>query len=266
MGKRTMELSDKIVNAHKHKGLVTGFAYGEYSDGKTSYALHVTFEVLKALFGLKDVDTWYLVLDHLFFHPVEAMLFIEAHKEKHQDRVPILVMDDVGQHLPRARWWREDVVQFREWCTVARTDCSCVLFTAPTQLSLPGGIIDACFWRIKVEKNPKRRGWSLAKAYKMSVSPMFQPICSGPIFQDNFPTHYPNFVFEMYEDMRKKAVAPLRRHLISLMGVDKAVKAMRDTGLTQKAIGEVVGKSQQDVSYRLNKENTKLTKKPIKSI
>jgi len=256
-----MEISDRIINSYKRRGLFTGFVYGEFADGKTSYVLHTAFEVLAHLYRLKEIDAWYMALDHLFFHPVEAMMFIEVFKEKEKARVPLLGMDDVGQHLPRARWWREDVVQFREWMTVARTDCSAILFTAPTQLSLPGGIIDSCFWRIKVEKNKKRDGWSRAKAYKMSMSPKFQEICSGPIFTDEFPTHYPNFVFETYEAMRKNMVAPLRRHLMSLMGTNGTVKALEKVGLSQKTIGSIVGKTQQAISYRLRKENNKSHKK-----
>ena len=97
------------------------------------------------------------------------------------------------------------VVEFREWCTVARDDCACVLFTAPTQLSLPGGIVDSCVWRIRVEKHPDKKRWSMAYAYEVSVTPYFQRNVSGPKFVDVFPTHYPDFVYEMYTDIRKRA-------------------------------------------------------------
>ena len=248
-----MKITDRILRAWKGRGLFTGFIWGAFAHGKTSYLLHATFELLKDIYNKKDVDTWYMALDYLFFHPVEALVFVETYHSKHNTRVPILGMDDVGQHLPRARWWRQDVVEFREWCTVARDDCSCILFTAPTQLSLPGGIVDSCVWRIRVERHPDKKGWSLAYGYEVSVTPYFQRNISGPKFVDVFPTHYPDYVYDMYTEMRKRAVAPLRRHLISLMGVDKAIKTMKDTGMTQDAIAKVVGKSAPTVSRKLHK-------------
>lgn len=254
-----LELAKRIVRAYKGKGLVTGFVYGKYAQGKTSYLLHTAREVFGTLCKLKNVDAWLMALDHLYFHPVEAMMYIEAFQAKHpHERVPLLGMDDVGQHIPRARWWREDVVQFREWCTVARSDVSSVLFTAPTMLSLPGGIIDSCFLRLRVKRHPKKRDKSIAQGYEVSISPYFQVNVSGPIFEDEFPRHYPNFVFEEYERMRHNMVAPLRRHLIGLMDVDKTIEAMSEMGATQKTIGSVVGKTQQAISYRVKHKTNKI--------
>lgn len=246
-----LNLSQRILKATKRNGLVTFFIYGSYGDGKTSLLLHTSYEVLGQLYNLKNVDSWFLALDHLFFNPIEALLYVEVHRSKYDRRVPLLGMDDVGQHIPRARWWREDVVQFREWMTVARTDVAAIGFTAPTQLSLPGGIIDACFLRIKVERHKKKAGVSVAKAYEMRLSPMFQQICSGPIFEDEFPTHYPDFVFDLYKQMRERAVSPLRRHLISMMGEEETIEHMREQGATQKAIAQVIGKSDSTISRRL---------------
>lgn len=251
-----LELAKRIIHAYRHKGLVTGFIYGEYAHGKTSCLLHTSKEVLQTLFKLKNLDAWLLALDHLFFNPAEAMMFIETYRSKKKQRVVMLGMDDVGQHIPRARWWREDVVQFREWMTVARTDCAAVLFTAPTQLSLPGGIIDSCFLRIKVERHPDNRDMSIAKAYKISLSPRFQEICSGPVFIDEFPRHYPNFVFKEYESMREEMVSPLRRHLMSLMGMDGTIETLHDMGATQQTIANVVGKERSTISRRLAKINS----------
>jgi len=253
-----LELANRIVQAYKGRGLVTAFIYGRYADGKTSYLLHAAREAFGKLLNLKHVDAWLMALDHLYFHPVEAMMMIETFRTKNKgDRVVLLGMDDVGQHLPRARWWREDVVQFREWMSVARTDCSAVLFTAPTQLSLPGGIIDSCFLRLKVERHPERRNLSLAKGYEIRLSPRFQEICSGPVFIDEFPRHYPDFVFEEYENMRERMVAPLRRHLMSLMGEDKVVEGLAKMGATQKTIGSLTNKTQQSISYRLKNKSNK---------
>lgn len=112
--------------------------------------------------------------------------------------------------------------------------------------------------RIKVERHPTNRNLSVAKAYQITLSPMFQKICSGPVFEDLFPRHYPQFVFEEYERMREGMVAPLRRRLISLMGVDKTIESLHDMGATQHVIGDIVGKTQQAISYRLkNKKNKK---------
>lgn len=246
-----LNLSERIIKAHEKNGLVTFFIYGNFADGKTSYLLHVMYEVLGVIHKLKNVDAWFTALDHIFFNPIEGLIYIQVYRSKHKQRVPILGMDDVGQHIPRARWWREDVVQFREWMTVARTDTASIGFTAPTQLSLPGGIIDSCFLRIKVERSKKARGESIAKAYEMKLSPMFQKICSGPVFVDEFPRHYPNFVFTEYQQMREKMVSPLRRQLISMLGEDDTIKHMDEQGATQKAIASVIGKSEATVSRRL---------------
>jgi len=247
-----LDLSRRILEASnpKSKGLVTFFVYGKFAHGKTSYLLHVMYEVLGEIYKMKDVDSWICALDHLFFNPLEGLMYIEVEKQKTGLRVPVLGMDDVGQHIPRARWWREDVVQFREWMTVARSDVASIGFTAPTQLSLPGGIIDVCFLRVKIEKNKHRSHWSVAKGYEISYSPKFQEICSGPKFVDDFPTRYPDFVFEQYTAMRKASVSPLRRQLISLMGEKGAMKHLRQLGATQEGTGRVIGKSQQTISKR----------------
>jgi len=249
-----LELARRIVNAYEGKGLVTGFIYGKFAHGKTSYLLHTAREVFGTLYNLRNIDAWLKALDHLYFHPIEAMSYIEAYRSKHpHERVVMLGMDDVGQHIPRARWWREDVVQFREWCSVARSDVAAVLFTAPTMLSLPGGIIDTCFLRIHVRRHPKKRTMSIAQGYEVSISPYFQVNVSGPVFEDEFPRHYPDFVFTEYEQMREQMVAPLRRHLIGLMGVDKTIESLADMGASQKGIGEVVGKDQSTISKRLQR-------------
>jgi len=251
-----LQLSRKVIHAHKTKRLVTGFIYGKYADGKTSYLLHTAQEVFKNIHKLQEVDAWLMALDSIFFSPIEALMFVETYRSKHEnERVILLGMDDVGQHIPRARWWREDVVQFREWMTVARTDCASVLFTAPTQLSLPGGIIDSCFLRIRVKKHPEERGMSIALGYEVSVSPYFQVNVSGPKFKDEFPTHYPDYVFKEYTSMRENMVTPLRRNLMKLMGIDKTIETLHEMGATQKAIGEVVNRDKTTICKRLKNLN-----------
>lgn len=250
--KDVLNLSERIIKAHEKNGLVTFFVYGAFADGKTSFLFHVMYEVLGCLHKLKHVDAWFAALDHIFFNPIEGLIYVQVYRSKHNQRVPVLGMDDVGQHIPRARWWREDVVQFREWMTVARTDISSIGFTAPTQLSLPGGIIDSCFLRIKVEKSKHKKGESIAKAYEMKLSPMFQQICSGPVFIDEFPTHYPDFVFSEYQQMRDRMVSPLRRHLISMLGEDGTIKHMKEMGASSEAVATVITKSPRTVTRRIS--------------
>lgn len=248
-----MELADRIIHAWKHKGLVTAFVYGQFGDGKTSFLLHTAYEVFKRIGNLSKAEAWFQALDHLFFSPIEGMAYIETARTKNPNaRVVMLGMDDVGQHLPRARWWREDVVQFREWLTVARTDAAAVVFTAPTQLSLPGGIIDACFIRIHVQKSDTPR-YSIAKGYQVFLTPRFQQGVKGPIFIDEFPRHYPNFVYNEYTIMRKKAVAPLRRHLIQMWGEEQTIVVLNNMGMSQKAIGKIVGKDNSTICKRLKR-------------
>jgi len=250
--KTMLTLAEEIIRAYKGKGLVTAFIYGKYANGKTSYLLHTAMEVFKSLYNLKDLDAWLMALDHLFFDPVDAIGYIEAYRSKNSGRVVLLGMDDVGQHIPRARWWREDVVQFREWMTVARSDVAAVLFTGPTQLSLPGGIIDTCFIRCHIQRHPEKRDMSIAQGYEVSVTPYFQVVVSGPKFEDEFPRYYPNFIFEEYEKMREGAVAPLRKHLISLMGVDKTIENLAQMGATHQTIGNIVNKERSTITKRLS--------------
>lgn len=249
-----MELSRKIINAYKGRGLVTAFIYGKFAHGKTSYLLHTAYEVFKGLYHLKRVDAWLMALDHLFFNPIDGLVYVEAHKRAHnQERVVMLGMDDVGQHIPRARWWREDVVMFREWMSVARTDAASVLFTGPTQLSLPGGIVDSCFLRIHVQRDPNNREQSLALGYEAYTTPYFQVRVAGPKFQDAFPRHYPDFVFSEYQAMREKAVAPLRANLIGSMGEDETIQKLDQLGATHKTIGAIVGKERSTITKKLQK-------------
>ncbi len=235
-----LELTRRMLEAHHTRGLCTFFVYGKYGYGKTSLLLHAAKEYFESLFRLKKVDAWFTALDHLYFNPMEALLYVEAYKQDHPgERVPLLGMDDVGQHLPRARWWREDVVEFREWVGVARSDTSAIGFTAPTQLSLPGGILDACFLRLHVKKDYEERGMSKAYAYEVSVTPYFQPMVSGPKFVDIFPTHYPDFVYEEYQAMREASVAPLRRSLMEKMGTDEVIMKLKGMGLKNTTIGRI---------------------------
>lgn len=247
-----LSLTRKIIRAMKKRGLITAFIYGEYGDGKTSFSLHVAQEVFAILYKLSGVDAWLMALDHLYFDPKQALLFIELQRRERKGRVPLIIMDDVGQHLSRIRWWMQDVVEFREWMGVARTDCAAIIFTAPTNLSLPSGIIDQCFRRIHVRKDAEQKGMSEAKGYRMALSPMFQQM-SVPEFIDTFPTHYPDYVFERYEEMREQQVSPLRRSVIARLGLDKTMEVLSGLGATQKVIGEIVGKDNSTVSKRLKK-------------
>jgi hypothetical protein len=257
-----LNLTQLLMRAHKTQGLCTFFIYGHFGDGKTSLLLHATYEFFRDLYNLKKVDAWYMALDYLYFNPSEALLFVETYRRKHPGkRVPMLGMDDVGQHLPRARWWREDVMEFRQWMTVARTDVDAVGFTAPTQLSLPGGIIDSCFLRIHVRKHPRERGMSLAKGYQVSISPYFQVNVKGPVFEDTFPTHYPDFVYEEYQKMRENMVAPLRRNLMKMMGLEKTIETLNEMGVNQTTIGRIVDKDNSTISKRLKRMNIEKVEK-----
>lgn len=124
------------------------------------------------------------------------------------------------------------------------------MFTAPTQLSLPGGIIDSCFLRCHVKKS-KKEGVSVAKIYEASISPYFQVNISGPKWEDEFPRKYPDFVFKDYEQMRENMVSPLRHTLMKHMGLDKTIETLHQMGATNKTIGEVVNKHHSTIGKRL---------------
>jgi len=60
-------------------------------------------------------------------------------------------------------------------------------------------------------------------------------------------------VFTEYERMRENMVAPLRRHLIGLMGVDKSIESLAEMGATNKTIGRIVNKDNSTIGKRLKR-------------
>jgi hypothetical protein len=209
-------LADLIKKAYKYDGVVTAYIYGDFGQGKTSYALWVAYNVL---------GSWDKVLDHLFFDPEEAVKVMGEVIRK-GDRLKLVIMDDAGLWLDRLTWWEEKKVTFMNFFNLIRSVAAGVLFTTPSQ-ELPKQILNKCMFRVSVRYTSKEevvkfvgedgyreieeliRKYSLkpvvnvAVGYKLRMLPSFTEFVSKE-FYDFYPLHYP--IHEEYERKRRKAL------------------------------------------------------------
>lgn len=200
-----LRLAELIKKAQKHNDAMIAYVYGDIGAGKTSYALHVAKDVL---------GSWNNVLDYLFFSPREA---IEVMEEAiyNDERLPIIIMDDAGLWLDKLTWWMPDKVAFMKFFNLIRSVTSGVIFTTPSE-ELPKQILKKCKLRVKVRpmtiddvkkfglKNT-RQLMSVATIYRRVLLPNFYEFFKKTDYEV-YPTHYPDPIYQKYEEMRKEAV------------------------------------------------------------
>ena len=204
----TYFLTNLIRYAHEREGFISALIFGNQGIGKTSYALHVAKEVYGG---------WDHVLDYLFFNPKDAINVMEQAIEE-EKRIPLIIMDDAGIWLGKTEWWRREKVEFAEFFDIIRTVCSSVVFTTPAD-NLMSRLSREIMLRIKVthldgevDAQLKEKGmkvdpklFRLAKIYRFSLSPLFQPNIYKTAF-DVFPALYPDEVKKKYDRLRLKAI------------------------------------------------------------
>ena len=212
-----LTLTKLILKAVKHNGFVSALIYGEMGVGKTSYALHVGSEV----YG------WNKVLNYLYFKPQEAIKAMRKALER-GERIPLIIMDDVGYWLGKLTWWEPQKVAFMDFYNLIRSVCASVLFTCPTD-EIPKTIKKKIFFRVAIKPLPRREAeeiyaslseekiremvreginpklWNVARGYKLKTLPSFMQFVEAK-FQDIYPLHYPIWVLEKYELKRREAV------------------------------------------------------------
>jgi hypothetical protein len=209
-------LSDLIIKAFRHYGVVSAYVYGDFGAGKTSYALWTAYNV----FG-----DWQQVLKHVFFRPEDA---VDAMKRAIRSgrRLKLVVMDDAGLWLGRLTWWEEDKIAFMNFFNLIRSVSSGIIFTTPSQ-ELPKQILRKCAFRVSVrpasreeivrtfgeggykelEERVKAFGldplFSVAVGYRLKTLPSFIEMVKKE-FYDYYPMHYP--VMKEYERLRRRAL------------------------------------------------------------
>ncbi|MEM1820877.1 MAG: hypothetical protein QXU64_04740 [Thermofilaceae archaeon] len=133
-------LSLAAVKRGKGSGeLVTAFIGGLMGAGKTTYAIHVAYEVYKAL-GYED--PWKAAVDHLFLTPAAFSAWLDRALENYRRHVeeeriheyrktPIIVIDDLaGGWIDRYGWRDATVQSFVKLFNMLRSLTSTVLITS----------------------------------------------------------------------------------------------------------------------------------------
>ncbi len=261
-----MILSNLIERAYKREGFISALIFGPQGMGKTSYALHVAKEVY---------GSWHEALDHLFFNPNEAIdkLFSALEEEK---RLKLIIMDDAGLWLGKGRWWQEDKLEFAEFFDIIRTVCSAVIFTTPAD-NLLSRIskeimlrIKVCYIDSKLYCQLRKQGynidvenWRVAKIYRFSLSPLFQPIIKKKAY-DVYPLYYPDEIKQLYDAKRREAVRQkldkVRQSIISEDSIivskdnlDELIIQLLEQGYSKTEIAKKLGISRATVYNRLKK-------------
>ncbi len=223
-------LSKLIKTAYKYEKFVSALVYGDQGVGKTSYALHVAYEIY---------GDWDKVLDHLFFNPFDSIeLLTNALIEG--KRIQLIIMDDAGMWLGKTRWWSPDKAAFAELYNIIRSICSAVIFTTPAD-DLITRIERKIQMRIKVSMlddelveqlskdgfeidEPKK--YRVAKIYRHSLTPLFQPYIKKTAY-DIYPVEYP--CKERYDEKRRQAIARKIKELKEILSKERKDDEGRET-------------------------------------
>jgi hypothetical protein len=259
-------LSKLITKAYTSEGFISALIFGPQGIGKTSYALHVA----KEIYG-----SWRKALEHLFFNPKEAIdkLYSALEQEK---RIPLIIMDDAGLWLGKSQWWKKEKIEFAEFFDIIRTVCSAVIFTTPAD-NLISRLSHEIQLRIKVSpidselySQLKRQGynidvnnWRVAKIYRFSLSPLFQPIIKKQAY-DIYPLRYPSDIKALYDKKRQEAVKQkldrVKQSLkldtaiiINKANLDELILQLLEQGYSKAEIAKKLGISRATVYNRLKK-------------
>ena len=166
--------------------------------GKTSFALRVMYRVY---------GDWDEALSRLHMNPADAIDML-VDLVKNRRRIPVFTMDDVGMWLSGLTFSlskgksRQAIVAFYEFYNAIRTVSSSCLFTAPKNDMIKSLLGQVNF---KVAIYSHSEDYSLAKIYKVKVSPLFQTFIKTS-HQEIFPIKLPDEVYRKYEEKRWNAL------------------------------------------------------------
>ncbi len=262
----TFFLTRLVQQAYEREGFISALIFGSQGIGKTSYALHVARQVY---------GNWRKALNHLFFNPKEAIEYLDKALDR-SERIPLIIMDDAGLWLGKSQWWKREKVEFAEFFDIIRTVCSSIIFTTPSD-NLMSRISHEIMLRIKISAidsdlyaHLKRQGYNVdvdkyrvAKIYRFSLSPLFQPIIKKQAY-DIYPLHYPDDVKREYDKKRLDAVrhklAKVKQSLksdvtikIKKSDIDAKIVELLNQGYTKKEIARILGISRATVYNRLKR-------------
>jgi hypothetical protein len=262
----TFFLTRLIRHAYEREGFISALIFGSQGIGKTSYALHVAHQVY---------GDWRKALNSLFFNPKEAIEYLDKALSRNE-RIPLIIMDDAGLWLGKSQWWKREKIEFAEFFDIIRTVCSSVVFTTPSD-NLISRLSHEIMLRIKVSPidsdlyaQLKRQGYNVdvdryrvAKIYRFSLSPLFQPIIQKTAY-DIFPLYYPNDIKQEYDKKRLDAVrhklTKVKQSLksditikVDKSDIDAKIVELLSQGYTKKEIAQILGISRATVYNRLKR-------------
>ena len=259
-----LTLSKLVDRAYRAESFVSALIFGEQGIGKTSYALHVAKEVY---------GSWHKALEHLFFDPKQAIAKMYEALEQ-GERLKLLIMDDAGLWLGKSQWWKREKLEFAEFFDIIRSVASAVIFTTPAN-NLLSRLSHEIKLRIKISyidselySQLRKAGYDInvdsyrvAKLYRFSLSPLFQPIIKKKAY-DIFPLHYP--IKAEYDKLREEAVKHklnrVRQALnldssiiVNKRNMDQLILQLLEQGYSKVEIAKKLGISRATVYNRLKK-------------
>ena len=167
--------------------------YGTGGIGKTSYALQCLRQVDQAHYRQR-----------LIFKPQQFVNVITWLKNNNM-RIPALVWDDMGFWMYSLDYNDRFVRSAVKFFNVARTVVSCVIGTTNSLKMLVSSVRNMDVLTVKVTAVRDNPYTSLAKGYRMSITPNFSRYVRT-VFEDEYPRYLEDEDYSWYKPVRDNYV------------------------------------------------------------
>ncbi|MFH1328373.1 MAG: hypothetical protein ABIH76_05985 [Candidatus Bathyarchaeota archaeon] len=194
--------------AHHDHGYVQLFIIGPQACGKTTFAMHIGYDVYRILHPtFTEEEVWQRVLDRLYFDIRPSItLFKEA--RQHRKQIPLIIYDDVGVHLskytPFMKGGFQVIKAVKGLFDTIRTVCNGVVITSP-KLHAIKAVQEMSWFKCKIFKSTEEDDIRIAKIWEYSEE-VWGEAWHTCIIEDEFRLVLPDWVREKYEDKRGETV------------------------------------------------------------
>ena len=193
---------NKIREAYNDYNCIFCYIIGNLGSGKTSFALHVSKELL---------GSWDRVLDHLYFSLDDFLMCIRDLVLR-GERVKVIILDDAGSSIPATMWREKEAREISALINLARTYVSSILFTTPDFYDILKRVRVKINYLIETRKIEERR--SLARVYQYKYSTGWDKYYRKLVKEIQYPRYYPDDVFRRYNKMRREFIRKLVERLL----------------------------------------------------